>query len=117
LFTKEHKDIAHFRSLVSCFLSPRDLLPPGSMGGADTNDTRRVLQLAEASGDGDFPDFPASSGLEPVAQNTSGICDAPLGTSTYPCTSATSTDTGIHSGTSSGTTSTLSPVRTLREAK
>jgi hypothetical protein len=110
LFTKEHKDIAHFRSLVSCFLSPRDLLPPGSMGGADTNDTRRVLQLTEVSGDGDLPDFPATSGFEPVAQNTSGIFDTSLGTSTYPSTRGTSTDTGAHSGTSSVTSSTLPPV-------
>jgi hypothetical protein len=112
LFTKEHKDIAHFRSLVSCFLSPRDLLPPGSMGGADANDTRHVLQMAEASGDDDLPEFSESCGLEPIDPNTYSISENSLGTSTYQCTGDTGTDSGAASGTGSCTTGTLPPVDT-----
>ena len=110
LFTKEHKDIAHFRSLVSCFLSPRDLLPPGSMGGADANDTRPVLQMTEVSGDNILPDSPETRDSEQLSADALGISEIPPGTSTCPATSETGIDSGASSGTRADTPSTLPPV-------
>jgi hypothetical protein len=75
LFTKEHRDFAHFLSLVSCFLSLRDL--PASMGGVE------LL--------GDIPPRGYGHPVEPQ------LCGSPVPTVPDDVDAATSSGTGTGS--------------------